>query len=741
MRLKIIAIILFIILSVLPGSKAGFFNGLPLSAPEIIFSFFALLVISTTSWEKIKMLRTAVFLSLSLLLLLQVLSYKFLSYGWSVCVYSEISQSALGSQCEPSFDDKSGNTSYIYPAIDFSFKNMPLYFLNNSTSFGFFRSGEPSRKTLPFTLESSAYIYPREKDYLLVRSEKDVKIEINEKKYVYTASSKEALFPLEEGKINYIKSIYSSTRNKSNFLSLRSGNQPFYSNQHSFSDKWILVYRSANYFLLLVLAICLTYGFVFNFFNLNKGDQLVWGTLFLSLVVLSIVAKYQIEEFKSLLFYSHLITISIFILFIMARESMEKKLIFFILLLLFFIPCIWISYGINPEEVIILSGGKDELSHETFARQLIPVNDFESFMYAPGKELFYYQPLHRYLLFMLHKFFGEPMWGPYVMQAFLFNLAAFLNIYALKRSVGLGAALSFAILYFILYISFPTPLAAFIKSPLQQALALPLLMIGAAIVIFLIRYRERKIAKYFFTGLILGASFMIRTDWVLPLSILLLLVIWQLWTNGISRYRIKKISILLLGFIIFPVLIGFRNYYVTEKIAILPTSGQVNLLEDISEAIRGKVDFYEASNAKIIVEIVKAFWGRYDQLAHILWDNIGGNIIGKKILRQLLWYTMSVLALFGFFTLFKRKDYSNLLVAVSFFLSLLFLVLSGSIFKQHNNMAMSAIYDYFLILILALNVQALLKLCPKKYRNFHFWTSQLTARYKTIKSIYYENIG
>lgn len=725
MRLKITAALLFLLICILPGSKAGFFNGLPLSAMETIFFFFALAAIFGTSWEKIRKLKITLIACLSLLLFFQVLSFKFLPYGWSVCVFSEAAKFPLKSACEPSVEDSSGNTSYTYPSINLTSKSMPLYFLNSTYSFNFYKPGETPRKALPFTLKATAFIYSKNGDQLRIKSDNELLIEVNEEQYVYKKIKKEALVPLEPNSVNHVVITYSAAANENKkILSVKTDSSPFFKDQSTYPEKLVAIYKGINYCLLMIIFACFNYSFLLEFSTLGKKNKYSILFLIASLILLVIFILTESFKFRGLIVYFHMIIVFLSLMLLFSNKITTRKLLPFIFMLMLTSSCILTTSRTYPEEAIILHGGDDELSHESFARKFIPVTNFEEFMSASGEEVFYYQPLHRYFLFPLHKIFGEPMWGPYLVQTLLFCIAIVFIIYILGKYVGLLSALSFLFFYFGLFILDTSHnVVRLLQSPLQQAIGFPLVIIGIAMVISFSKKREIKIGECLALGLIMGASFMIRTDWFPVIFILMIFAFYVLWISFKSGERMKKLLLLLLSFAIFPLLIGFRNYYVAEEFAIFTTSSYVNLNKDLYKEMAGRFEGNKPTSARILSEITTVFSGRYVDLGKILWNNVNQNIIGKNVLRQLLWYITLPLSIAGTFFVARKREYRKLALQAALFSALALLTLSSSLFKPHNGIAMLGVYDYLLILIFASNMQSIFG----SWKKWGYWRQKISS--------------
>lgn len=712
MRYKIIAAILLTLILILPGSKAGFFNGLPLSALEIILAFLFFIAIIGTSWNKNTNIRKIVLSFLALFLVFQFLSFKFLPSGWSVCLHSDASVGKLTSNCEPSAESPSGERSFIYNDINFNQDNFPLYFINNSGSFNFFLKTEPRRSSLPFTLEAQTYIYPQAGDKLIVRAEKDITLKINDQELAYSAKDKNAALELIPDKINHIYLKYDTSRNKKNILKIQTPANNFYSDQHLLKTNfWVYAYKLLNWLLLAVLAICFVFSFVSKIQELKKKERYILSLFGIFLAIFFFLTNASVLNFKeSLLLFSSILIFSP-LYYILSNESSRKIILSFLFIILFLNSCIFTTINTSPKETILFSGGSDKLGHESYARNTFLATNFKQFVNSTeANTLYYYQPLHRYFLSFFHKILGEPMWGPYVAQTFIFSLAFILCVFTLYSLLGLFAPISFGLIYFILLFDKKTSALALLQTPYQQAIAFPFVVLAITQMLFLLKKTEVKWIGYFLLGLNLGAIFMMRTDWLPILPGVIVFLAFKFYRPKFKILSKTTLFSFFIGLIIFPALIGLRNYAVAGTFAIMPTSGLTNLLPEIKDALGEKIDFHEHSTIKFAVEITKSFRGHYIELVLILWNNIYDHIIRTSIVRQFLWFFAGIFSLFNIFYILKIRRWASSRALTILLTSFIPLVSVNSIFEQHNEIAMFAIYDFFVVIILAINIHILLSL-------------------------------
>lgn len=709
MRTKILAATLFFLICIIPGSKAGIFNGIPLSATEALIAFLVFLGIFTTSWDAHSLLKKSVFSTLSILLLAQFFSYKAIPYGWNVCVRSDASASELDSNCERSLEFRSGKQSFIYGEINLERNSFPLYFLNNTSSFNFYLPEQPKRSSLPFTLEASTYIFPEKGAQLTIQSEQNVKININGNEFVYDGNEKAESINLIPGTINHISLIYETNRNKRKLLIANLPKNHFFKAQETMSGiLTVQVYQLSNSFFLILLVSFFGYGFLSLFRTFKKRDSITISLLTALTMTFCLLVWKEILDFHLSAVPFAIILASSSLYYTLSEHSTRKKILPFILLLFLAASCALTASQITPQQPVLFSGGNDEIGHESFARHTMLATTFKEFAAAAEPDrLYYYQPLYRYFLAALHSVFGEPMWGVYVAQTIFFSLAFLFSSVILFGSIGFAALAGFTGLSMLL-ISLPqTSILGIIQSPYQQSLGLPLLMVALVQIAFFARNPNRKWTAYFFWGIIIGATFMTRTDWLVTFSGIAICILFVLFSRLNSTERLKYITAIIIGLSIFPILVGMRNHYISGKFAIMPTSGFVNLINELAVPLREKIPLHENSASVFAKEISTLFEGRYSELLSILWNNVYKHIVDPTIVREGLWIIGVILVLISalFFSSKDKNTVTNYISLICFLASFLSLITVNSFFFQHNGMAMYGAYDFILLLILATGFQ------------------------------------
>jgi hypothetical protein len=708
MQFKIFATILFTLICILPGSKAGFFDGLPLSVEEMIGSFLGFWLILATTWETFPRLKKIVITSLALLLVVQITSFYLLPYGWSVCIKSDIGINKLQSRCEPTAEDPAGIKGYIYEKIDFNNKNMPLYFFNN-ISFNFYEEDQPKRDTLPYVLEASTFLYSKPGDQIIVHADKKVLVSINGKTFETTGKKRET-FNLIPNEFNYLSIKYETTIKKKSTLKVTASGTPFYVlPTGTVAMLFTQIYKFINIFLLTSILFGSLWSLLFKMRALERKEGYFLLCATFSLIGFFWLVQQDLLSFKlSLSLFSCIFIITSFY-WILHLINSKRNIFAFLLLILFFNASILATAHAQPKETIFFKGGSDELGHESFARSTFSVTNFQDMLRATEKNSpYYYQPLHRFFLAAFHKVFDEPMWGPYVAQTLLFSLAFLFLVFVLAIQFGNTTALIFGASYFFLMV-FPTtsPFALF-HTPYQQAIAFSLVVLAFAHMFFLLKNNTSLWVHYFLLGLLWGAICMMRTDWIpllLGVFIFLGVKFFEPPSAFIRKYTIFFFAI---GFILFPIFIGFRNFTVAGTFIIMPTSGFVNLLPEIKTALGQSITYHEHSAIKFLTEITKVFQGNYFDLVSLLSNNIYRHIINTSFIRSLLWFTVTILSFMNLFFIIQRRSWKFSIPFLMLIFSFLPLIIENSFFGQHNGIAMFAIYDFFITLLLGINIQLLL---------------------------------
>ncbi len=753
MRTKIFATTLFFLICLFPGSKAGFFDGLPPSALELIITATILIGIFGTPWNKNALMRKVIITSLILFLAGQTISKTFLPVGWNVCIRTSAGAPQGNSACERSIEFPRGKKSFIYETIDFSRENFPLYFLNDTSRFNFLRANnEPDRGKLPFSIAASTFFHAQADDSLLIQSDKNVRLAINDTT-IPLVTDKENLFQkiaLTPNTTHHIEIIYETNRNKKNILVAKLPRPSFFTIGDTKSiphTAWATIYKFVNISILILLVLTFAWAKKPDILLLGKSQKitLLIGTLIL--ISFWTLVTQDVIGFKEALFPFSIFLIGSSLLFASLKKSLKRTLLPILFLALFFNSCIFTTTRTFSEEAIIFGGGNDPIGHEWYARRVFLSTSLEEFRDSIGSSVDYYQPLHRYFLTVFHVLAGEPMWGPYALQTFLFSLAI-LSLILVLWQTSTVSAIVFSLAMAVLLTYEPTSALEAILSPLQQAIALPFIMFAFAILLSLLTQeqetrQEKNIRMFFLLGLSFGTGSMMRTDWLPAFSGILLGIFFILFLNGKYQKNIsnqptvkqiffsniifykKSLFLFFIGLSIFPFLIGMKNYIFAGQFSFLPTSGFVNLLPEIKEAVDDNISYYENSTGVFLQEIIRGFSGRYDELAEILLKNAYKDIIRPTIVRIAFW-TLSVIVVLLSIFLFShmRKTHSLAYMKLgSILCSFLILIGIGSFFGQHNGIAMIAIYDILVAIILALSAHIIvdrfeiMKKLKQTYRN------------------------
>lgn len=155
------------------------------------------------------------------------------------------------------------------------------------------------------------------------------------------------------------------------------------------------IYRLLEYFLIFLIF------FVYRetFLKLSRNEMIILSLLFILIFILSQIDIENIENlYKKIIGY--LILISIFWVKKYKRISIFSVLVILIALNYFLIDEPWneLDFNIKPS-------GTDILTYENQARLI-----FEGDGLRGGEDVFWYSPGYRYMLFLVHIFFGDG-WG------------------------------------------------------------------------------------------------------------------------------------------------------------------------------------------------------------------------------------------------------------------------------------------------------------------------------------------
>lgn len=238
----------------------------------------------------------------------------------------------------------------------------------------------------------------------------------------------------------------------------------------------------------------------------------------------------------------------------------------------------WMS---QHSSLVVLTGGDDWLTYETFARD---IRDNSLLMLqgkAPGTaDAFYYQPLYPYVLALLHLLVGESVQGILVLQLLAVGLVILLAFLALPRNTA--TVVSFAV------VGLGTGVFREWMMLAGRLLSENLLMVVLAALLFVVARLDRgnrdvgpegpigsipSTRSMLLVGVLLGIAGLARsTSWLATPFILFVLL------KGTPRHELKmRLLVAVVPIVVLAALVPARNIVAAGNPAILPTSGSVNL--------------------------------------------------------------------------------------------------------------------------------------------------------------------
>ena len=695
---KIIATILFILFIIVPGSTATPFNGIPLNNYELFFVFSIITALWTTPWSTKRRIRIAVTTSIALLVILQFVGFLAIPYGWSVCLKGELAKKPVVTACEPTAEVRNGERSYLYPHIDFTNDSIPLHFMNNRDSFGYYGKDQPDRATLPYTFIASTFLQPKNESVIsVITSITNTTIRINNKTHTIPINQTTS-YNLTPRTVNEIAISYTVEKDKNTVLSATTNTNPFYTltNENITPNTWLRIYRFLFAFTLLVLSIPLLGQVLTTINNTSKKTRVLIITLLLLLGATTII-----KPFPYLIQTISIIAISWF--FISRKKAEQKKLYFVLIIFLLIASSIMISKRFPYPLTVLYDAGRDPLTHESQSRDILTARSFTELI---GERAFYYQPMYRYQLGTLHKLFGDALWGPFVIQTLIASLLFYITLRFLTQVVSISSGVIFSILTLLLYSFNYISLFYLSRTPFQQSLATPELLIGILLILFTLVKHTFTWKMHLAIGLLIGASIATRTD---NLPILLPLFIYTTYIMYAMRSQSYKARIaiavaLAIGVIIFPSLMITKNYLAAGVMTLTPTSANINQFHEFNSVSPHQPK--GTSGLTILLSIIKAYEGNYPNMIVGMYHNLHINFIGEIVQRQFIWMSAVFITLLG---IVKSRD-THRIVLLFTCITFLSLLIPNLFFRLHiDSYEMHILYDYMLIIILSISAGVLLK--------------------------------
>ena len=234
------------------------------------------------------------------------------------------------------------------------------------------------------------------------------------------------------------------------------------------------------------------------------------------------------------------------------------------------IEALWFAWP-WATRVMILVGGDDTLTYESYARDIL----FNGILMNGGKppgqgEPFFYQALYPYFLAGTHVIFGEFMFGALLVQSLLAALAVVKLVeiaisYTTERAwiVALPVAA-----FFIAWKFWPIA-----RQPLNESLYVPLLVTSAAASIKLCNHRTLRSAIN--TGIVSGLATITRTTALLAWA-LVWPAMWLALKGTPARARL--LAVMAACFLAVFSLIAIRNWIAAGVPTPIPMEGAITLL-------------------------------------------------------------------------------------------------------------------------------------------------------------------
>lgn len=255
------------------------------------------------------------------------------------------------------------------------------------------------------------------------------------------------------------------------------------------------------------------------------------------------------------------------------RSQLERPLL--AALLLAVLAYALISTADLAGKAIILEGGQDWLTYESYARDILLNGPLMTLGEPLGKgKPFFFQPFYPYYLSGLHWLAGEGLWGPIVLQLFGVGVAGVLVYYLGKRLFGPPSGVGALALFLVLGMSQLDWIARKLLSENLYFVVLP-----AAVLLVVRAIDERRISDVAWAGLLLGIASITRAPTLLfvPGAALCIALAWR--RAGLPLKRVL-LAFVLLGLMtgLVSALVPLRNYVVSGRPALVATNGGATLL-------------------------------------------------------------------------------------------------------------------------------------------------------------------
>ena len=679
-------IFLITLLALLPGSHAiPLANGLPLSPAELIFFTVIALLFAINKWQENKRYR-AIYLGIFVFLItLKIFGHLLFPVGWSVCLQREIERDTLLTPCEPSAQDRSGISTYIYPSINFSRNATPLHFMNE-LAFNYKHDSAQDRHNLPYTLKASAYFKPSKPQSLDIQTNTDNTYAIVNGNRQPVPLDTTTSIPLPADQPTVIEVGYTANHSDANKLVLKPSTTPYYKDG-GLNHLFLSIYGGLFWIGIIFLVLSGVVDLLNNTTTIESSSRY---RLLLAIAFAAVMFLVQVDS--PAVFAASIFGLSF--MYLHYDQSTQKRFRPLFIFLLLLISMSYVSKIITYDELFILGGGDDPLTHESHARSVMKAQSVREILEAGTSGVFYYQPLYRYLAGVIHIILGESLWGLYLIQTFLISITIFTTTIFLFNVGGYIPVAVFSVgVTHVFTQKYAWPLLAHITY--QEALGLPLLILGVLGLFYLALQKTMRPMYIVGSGLCISAAVMIRTDW-LPVLLLTALFMFLIYVRNRSALTSKRnIVFLITSVLFFPLFIFSRNIVIAKTPTIFTTSGYINLLEPFKELFKAPQDF---SFVQLALRLVRHYGHDISELTLLLWTNIHEHFIGQEGWQERAWIIFIML---GFAAGLSKKPLVLFIVASTFILAFLPMFF-GSPFLQDNPLATTSQYNFLLVFGIAI---------------------------------------
>ncbi len=688
---RLLSTLLFLLVILFPGSKAAPFSNLPLTDFEFIAAYIIITLIWTTPWTRLLATRRIVPISFAFLILLQVIGHSYLPYGWSVCLRREVATSSLSTPCEPTAQFRHGEPSYIFPHLGFRDNTFPLHFMNDISSLGFYRPGEPDRQTLPYSFSARALFSPEKDTSLTINTSiPDTHVSIDGQTTPLPVNQTTS-YILPSDETTQVTISYTTNRNPNEHFNVATSTHPVPPNPNKGipSNNLILLFRLASGFFWLIIGIALIKPAYRLFTSLSLSSQ--------SAILLFSLAAILFSRIEILPYFFYTLLVLALTWFVIIKKPKKDTFRPFWLIILLVFTVIFINHFTSYQTAVVWTGGSDKLTHVGLSRIIYTAQNLDEFI---GDSAFYAQPLHRYTFGLLQMAVGESPWGPFTIQTLIMAASLSWLLILISRHFSLPGGLFYSALLLMISSFEITSPFYLSRIPFQQGLSTPIFLSLFAWLIYLIYHAplRHNTAIHFVLGLVFSLVSMTRLD-LLPAAAGLIpyFIILALRLHP-RRKIIRPLAAFTIAFLVFPSLIVLINFLATGEYRLSPTSASSNQLPVFYDIVPRGPSSLTAFD--VIKTIVKNYAGHYWELITILIKNVQESFAGPVVTRYLIWWSSPLLAIIA---LLKSRGLSRLtLITTGIIVSSM--IIPGSFFIIHaQGPEMHVHYDILLIFIISIS--------------------------------------